>query len=68
MRTELIRHWTMEGAARDGEGHARSAEELRAALAPRWTVDADQALKVRRAGEEDWRPFLMGIEGDGERG
>jgi len=33
--TELIRHWTMEGAARDSNGRFRSPDELRAALALR---------------------------------
>jgi hypothetical protein len=66
--TELIRLWTMEGAARDSEGRFRSADDLRAALAPRWTEEADEVLKMRGADEEDWRPFLLGIEGDGARG
>jgi len=66
--TELIRRWTMEGAARDSDGRFRSADELRAALAPRWTQSADEALKMRGTDEEDWKPFLLGIEGDGERG
>ena len=67
MTTDLIRQWTTDGAARESDGRFRSADELRAALAPRWRQTADQPLRMRRAGEEDWKPFLMGIDGDGER-
>ena len=57
----------MDGAARDSDGRFRSADDLRTALAPRWTHREDEALQMRRADEEDWKPFLLGIEGDGER-
>lgn len=68
MTTELIRLWTMDGAARDSDGRFRSADEIRAALAPRWTENPDQILKMRGADEEDWKPFLLGLEGDGGHG
>jgi hypothetical protein len=65
--TEMIRLWTMEGAARDSDGEERSPDELRAALARRWMPRADEHPRMRRADEAEWRPLLTGIEGDGER-
>ena len=67
MSRELIQKWTMDGAAHDDEGRSRSAAELRDALAPRWSEPAEPAPRMRRADEEDWKPFLTGVEGDGER-
>ena len=66
MTTEMIRLWSMQGAASDSDGEERSADELRASLAPRWTPGNDR-LRMRGADEDEWKPFLMGIEGDGER-
>jgi hypothetical protein len=63
--TEMIRRWSMQGAACDIDGEERSADELRAALAPRWTPPANEHLRMRGADEDEWRPFLTGIEGNG---
>jgi len=65
--TEMIRLWSMQGAASDSDGEERSADELRAALARRWTPPEDDRPRMRRADEGEWKPLLTGIEGDGER-
>jgi hypothetical protein len=62
----MIRLWSMQGADHDSDGDERSADELRAALARRWTPPGNDRLQMRGAGEDEWRPFLTGIEGDGE--
>jgi len=62
--TEMIRRWSMQGAACDNDGDERSADELRAALAPRWAPPANEHLRLRRADEDEWKPLLTGIEGD----
>lgn len=66
MTTEMISLWSMHGAAYDGDGEERSAEELRSALARRWTPSANDRPRIRGAGEDEWKPFLMRIEGDAE--
>ena len=63
----MIRLWSMQGAACDSDGDERSADELRAALARRWTPPADERPRMRRADEEEWKPLLTRIEGDGDR-
>ena len=65
--TEMIRLWSMQGAERNGDGEERSADDLRAALASRWTSSADERLRMRGAGEDEWKPLLTGIEGEGEQ-
>jgi len=65
--TEMIRLWSMQGAARDSDGEERSADELRAALARRWTPPANEHPRMRRADEEEWKPLLTGIEGESDR-
>ena len=67
MTTEMIRLWSMQGAASDSDGEERSADELRAALARRWTPPEDDRPRMRQADEREWKPLLTGIEGDGER-
>jgi hypothetical protein len=42
----MIRQWSMQGASRDGGGDERSADELRAALAPRWTPQQDEGRRT----------------------
>ncbi len=63
--TELIRHWTMEGASPDLGGRFRS---IAATLEP--SVDGElrrddavDALRMRSSDEEEWRPLLL-LSGD----
>ena len=65
--TEMIRLWSMQGADHDSDGEERSADELRAALARRWTPPSNDPLRMRGADGDEWKPFLLGIEGNGER-
>jgi len=58
--TELIRHWTMDGAAPDVGERFRStagvlAERSDAHDPPAGTPDAP---RMRRSDEEEWRPLL----------
>jgi hypothetical protein len=58
--TELIKHWTMQGAAPGvGERFRSTAGMLAvaddAAEPPSETPDA---LRMRRSDEEEWRPLL----------
>ena len=65
MTTEMIRLWSMQGAERDGDGEERSGDDLRTALARRWTSSV--SLRMRGADEDEPKPLLTGIDGDGER-
>ena len=67
MTTEMIRRWSMQGAACNSDGEERSAEQIRGALAPRCKPPAEEHPRMRGAGDDEWKPLLTGIEGDGER-
>jgi len=67
MTTEMIRLWSMQGAAHDGDGEVRSDDELRAALARRWTPSVNERPRLRSADEEEGKPLSSGIEGDDQR-
>jgi len=59
--TELIKHWTMEGAAPDVGGRFRSTAGLLGvaddAAEPRG--GAPDALRMRPSDEDEWRPLLL---------
>jgi hypothetical protein len=61
--TQLIEHWTMDGADRDLDGRFRATIDILAVLAvqPDAPSAAVQApVQVRGAGEEDWTSLRVG--------
>lgn len=57
--TELIKHWTMEGAAPDVGGRFRSvAGPLDMAEGDSESPTSADAPRMRRSDEEEWRPLL----------
>jgi hypothetical protein len=67
--TQLIEHWTMDGAERDIDGRFRTTDDILAVLGSQH--DAPRAapvpLQVRGAGEEDWTSLGVGGDGGGGR-
>ena len=59
--TELIRHWTMQGAAPDVGTRFRSTAGVFASAddAPVQPTGAPDAFRMRGSDEEDWRPLLL---------
>ena len=62
--TELIKHWTMEGASPDVGDRFRSTAGLLgvAGDAPEPSDGTTEALRMRQSGEEDWRPLLLAAD------
>ena len=61
--TELIAHWTMQGAGHDINGRFRKTDDIRAILGDQ--RDAPPAavpttLRVRGSDEDDWTPLGAG--------
>jgi hypothetical protein len=68
--TQLISHWTMEGASRDVDGRFRTTDDIRTILAGHHEAPADSVaatVQVRGADEDDWALLRVGGEGDGGR-
>jgi len=68
--TELIAHWTMEGAERGIDGRFRKTDDILTIMGAHQDepeVAAPAALRVRGADEEDWTPLGSGSEGAGKR-
>ena len=63
--TELIRHWTMEGAAPDlgGRFHSIAAIFEPSVDGEPRPADAVDALRMRSSDEDEWRPLLF-LSGD----
>ena len=61
--TELIKHWTMEGASPDVGDRFRSAAGLLGVAGDAPEPDGTtEALRMRQSGEEDWRPLLLAAD------
>jgi hypothetical protein len=62
--TQLIEHWTMDGAGRDVDGRFRTTDDIRAVLAAQsdapQTSTAVESLQVRGADEDDWTSLRVG--------
>jgi hypothetical protein len=61
--TQLIAHWTMQGAGRDIDGRFRTTDDIRAVLAVHHDAQQDAVptpLQVRGADEEDWTSLRAG--------
>ena len=57
--TELIKHWTMDGAAPDVSERFRSMAGVRGvADAAEPSAGMPDAPRMRRSDEEEWRPLL----------
>ncbi len=68
--TELIAHWTMEGADRGIDGRFRKTDDILTIMGAHSDEPAEPApaaLRVRGADEDDWTPLGIGNEGAGER-
>jgi hypothetical protein len=68
--TQLIEHWTMQGAGRNIDGRFRTTDDIREVLAAHHDAprDAESAtLRVRGADEEDWTSLKVGA-GEGGSG
>ena len=61
--TELIRHWTMEGASEDVGAHfAPSDVDLASPEGDEDLVNAPPTpLRVRGSDEEEWKPLLLAV-------
>jgi hypothetical protein len=58
--TELIKHWTMQGAAPNlGERFRSIAGVIAADTAAELPTDTPDPLRMRGSDEEDWRPLLL---------
>jgi hypothetical protein len=64
----LIRRWSMAGARSDFEAHFTSPVDIHAAVAERREESADElpppatpTVLMKPAGEDDWRPLLVGV-------
>ena len=63
--TELIAHWTMEGATPDFGGLFRSTADVLAGAAedsepaPAPAPGTPDAFRMRRSDEEEWKPLLL---------
>jgi hypothetical protein len=59
--TELIRHWTMEGAAPDVGDRFRSMAGVPGVAGDTHEPPAGprDALRMRPSDEEEWRPLLL---------
>ncbi len=60
--TELIRHWTMEGASEDVGAHFAPIDvDLASSEDDDNLIDAPPApFRMRESDEEEWRPLLLG--------
>ena len=61
--TQLIEHWTMDGAGRDLDGRFRETDDILAILAAHHDAPQSAApapVQVRRADEEDWTSLRVG--------
>ena len=57
--TELIKHWTMDGAAPDVGERFRSMAGVLAVTEPaERPAGTPEAPRMRRSDEEEWRPLL----------
>lgn len=57
--TELIRHWSMQGAAADLGGRFHSGTDALAISGDASTpAPTPSPLRVRGSDEEEWRPLL----------
>jgi hypothetical protein len=68
--TQLIEHWTMQGAGHNLDGRFRTTDDIREVLAAHHDAPQDAVsatLRVRGADEEDWTSLRVGGEGDGGR-
>jgi hypothetical protein len=68
--TELIAHWTMDGAERGIDRRFRETDDILTILGSHRdepTVAAPAVLQVRGADEEDWTQLGVGAEGSGGR-
>jgi hypothetical protein len=67
--TQLIEHWTMDGAERDIDGRFRGTDDILAVLAGHHDAPPAEPvpLQVRGAGEEDWTSLRVGGDGGGGR-
>ena len=61
--TQLIAHWTMQGAGHDIDGRFRKTDDIRTVLAAHHDAPQDAVpapLQVRGADEEDWTSLRVG--------
>lgn len=67
--TQLIEHWTMDGAERDIDGRFRRTDDILAVLARQHDAPPAEPVpvQVRGAGEEKWTSLRVGGEGGGGR-
>ena len=64
----LIHRWSMDGARGDLDGHFASPLDIHAIVAERNEEPVDEVapdgpppLLLKGAGEDDWRPLLVGV-------
>ena len=64
----LIHRWSMDGARGDFDGHFASPLDIHAIVAERNEEPVDEVapdgpppLLLKGAGEDDWRPLLVGV-------
>jgi hypothetical protein len=65
----LIHEWSMDGARGDLDGRFGSPVDIHAVVAERRDEPAEGSppapppLMLKPAGEDEWRPFLVGVQG-----
>lgn len=64
--TALIERWSMDGASDDLASRFRPSVDIIAVVGERSSESSDDAapqpaLLMKPAGEEDWRPLLVGM-------
>jgi hypothetical protein len=69
--TALIERWSMDGASEDVAARFRPSVDIIAIVGERSSEPSDDeaprpGLLMKPAGEEDWRPLLVGMPEDSE--